>query len=539
MRASAVRAARCLACVLVVGLVPLPALAQEPGPPAELVFQNRTVVTFRSSVFGYPPAERARIARARIAEAVDRGGPGVVTSREIAQGRIVEVDGAGVFALTPADADTLAEQTLEGVTAAAVAALREAVAAAREQRSLPAMAAATGLALGGTAVYLLAVGFLLRGRRRLEAHLERAALERLERTKVIVGVAALQPGLALDAGRRFVGLASWLVMGFLSYVWLTFVFRRFPYTRPWGDELGGYLVTTAAHVGSGVVDAVPGLFFVGVIVLAARILTAVVHGFLERVASGRIEIGWLDTDTALPSRRLVTGVIWLFALGIAYPYLPGAGTQAFQGLSVLVGVMITLGGSSVVGQLLSGVTLAYVRVLRPGDFVQVADVQGQVLKLGLLRTQLRTGLGDEVSVPNSVLLSTSVRNFSRTPTGRGFAVQCGVTIGYGTPWRQVHAMLLEAARRTTALLAEPAPYVRQTALSDFYVEYWLVAFGPEGAPGGRGLVVDALNANVQDVFNEYGVQIMSPHYEGDPDEPQVVPKERWHLAPATRPPKEG
>jgi small-conductance mechanosensitive channel len=219
---------------------------------------------------------------------------------------------------------------------------------------------------------------------------------------------------------------------------------------------------------------------------------------------------------------------------MAYPYLPGSHTEAFRGLSVLVGLMISLGASNLVGQAASGLILIYSRTLKPGEFVKIADTQGTVTELGMFATRVETGLGEEVVLPNSFVLSNTTRNYSRSIAGEGYILDVTVTIGYGTPWRQVHAMLLEAARRTGGVLENPAPFVIQTALSDFYVEYRLVAYAGPTAPAKRARAMSDLHANVQDVFNEYGVQIMSPHYLIDPSEPQVVPKAKWFEAPARR-----
>ena len=153
----------------------------------------------------------------------------------------------------------------------------------------------------------------------------------------------------------------------------------------------------------------------------------------------------------------------------------------------------------------------------------------------MLALRLHTGTGEELVLPNAFVVANMTRNFSREAVGRGFVTQVTVTIGYSTPWRQVHAMLLEAARRTQGMLREPAPYVIQAALSDFYVEYKLVAYAEPETPAERAVVISDLNSNVQDVFNEHGVQIMSPHYFNDPKEPQIVPKERWFEPPAQKP----
>jgi small-conductance mechanosensitive channel len=203
---------------------------------------------------------------------------------------------------------------------------------------------------------------------------------------------------------------------------------------------------------------------------------------------------------------------------------------------VLARMMISIEASGIVGQAAGGLMITYTRTLRMGEYVRVGDTEGTVTDLGIFATRVRTGLGEEVTLPNAYVVANTIKNYSRVVTGgRGFVLDVQVTIGYATPWRQVQAMLLTAAQRTPGLLPEPAPFVVQTALSDFYVEYRLVCYaGPEG-PRPRAMVLDALHANIQDVFNEHGVQIMSPHYVTDPPQPQVVAKENWYAPPA-RPP---
>jgi small-conductance mechanosensitive channel len=220
---------------------------------------------------------------------------------------------------------------------------------------------------------------------------------------------------------------------------------------------------------------------------------------------------------------------------MAYPYLPGANTDAFKGLSVLVGVMVSLGGASVIGQAFNGLILMYTRAYRRGEYVRIGEHEGTVTTLGLFTTRIRTGMGEEITLPNSAVMAGSVKNYSRAVTGTGYIVDTVVTIGYSTPWRQVEAMLKEAASRTTDIVHEPASIVRQTALSDYYVEYRLAAYTPVETPARRIDVLNQLHGHIQDVFNEYGVQIMSPHYMMDPAAPQVVPKKDWYAAPAQAP----
>jgi small-conductance mechanosensitive channel len=225
--------------------------------------------------------------------------------------------------------------------------------------------------------------------------------------------------------------------------------------------------------------------------------------------------------------------VWLFALAMAYPYLPGSQTQAFKGLSVLVGLMVSIGASGTVSQAASGLMLMYTRAYRVGECVRIQDTEGTVVEVGLLSTRVRTGTGDEVMLPNTLVLGNTSRNYSRTVDGTGFVIDTTVTIGYDTPWRQVDAMLKEASRRVECIAETPPPRVIQTALGDFYVEYRLVAYSRREKPQTRAEALSQLHANIQDVFNEYGVQIMSPHYEADPSGAKVVPSDRWFAEPAS------
>lgn len=227
--------------------------------------------------------------------------------------------------------------------------------------------------------------------------------------------------------------------------------------------------------------------------------------------------------------------VWAFAVVMAYPYLPGASSEAFKGVSVLIGLMVTLGGSSLFSQVASGFILLYSRTLRIGEFIRVGEDEGTVIELGLFTTKISTGLGELLSLPNALVLGTVTRNYSRPTNGHGFMLRTKVTIGYDAPWRQVHGLLVEAARRTPGVTSEPPPEVFQTALSDFYIEYQLVCRATQANAKTRADAITALNANVIDIFNEYGVQIMSPHYLADPSSAKVVPRSAWHTAPATPP----
>ncbi len=198
--------------------------------------------------------------------------------------------------------------------------------------------------------------------------------------------------------------------------------------------------------------------------------------------------------------------------------------------------MVSLGSSGIINQVMSGLTITYSRALRKGDFVRIGDVEGTVTHLGLLSTKVKTPRREEMTIPNAFVSSNITTNYSRLHESEGVFVPTAVTIGYDVPWRQVHALLLLAAERTSGIRRQPPPAVRQSGLRDFYVEYTLLVSLDD--PAMRPPVLDSLHANIQDAFNEFGVQIMSPNYEADPEGRKVVPREKWFEAPAVAPDKE-
>jgi small-conductance mechanosensitive channel len=209
--------------------------------------------------------------------------------------------------------------------------------------------------------------------------------------------------------------------------------------------------------------------------------------------------------------------VWLITIAAAYPYLPGSGSEAFKGMSLVVGLGLSLGSTGIVAQAMSGLVVIYSRALSRGDCVRIGETEGVVTEVHLLSTRLFTIQGEEVTIPNTVVVNGAVTNFGRARSGQGALVSTKVSIGYDAPWRQVHALLLQAAKETTGLRAEPAPYVLQRGLDDFYVQYELIAAVEK--PVDRPLVASALHARIQDAFNTAGVQIMSPHFVLQPRNP--------------------
>jgi len=504
--------------------------AEVKSPPADVQVANRRIVTLRADVLGAPPADRAVAVQERIAAVVADGGPLEVGTRDIQDGIAVLIDGHVVFRVFDEDVDAEVEETTTAVAARAADRLRLALGEIREARDSRQMLAAVGYALLATLVLLGVLWALFKAygwsAERLRGFVERRSAGL---TKTLGHQTVGQLGLARLAVMPL-KLLVFLVGVVVVYEWLGLVLAQFPYTRPWGEALLDRLVSRLSEFVLAAMQALPGLLFVLIIFMIARFVTRLLRAFFDGVEHRRIEVPWVDEATARPTGRLLGAFVWLLALVAAYPYFPGSGSEAFKGIGVFVGLMLSIGSSGVVNQVVSGLMLMYSRSFRPGEFVQVGETEGLVREIGFLTTRIETLRHEQVTIPNAVIVGNVTRNLSRLAAQDGLRVPTTVTIGYDAPWRQVQAMLGQAAERTTAILRDPPPRILQTALLDYAVEYTMLVGVAD--PTRRLAVLDELHAHIQDVFNEHGVQIMSPRYEADPAQPKLVPPGEWYKSPA-------
>ena len=517
---------RCLAVWLGLLFLAVPAHAatasgEAIAVEAPLIVANRAVMTFRSEYQGLSPAVRASRARATIDNLLLQARPGIVSQRNDGENQLILIDGIFVFAVQPGDLASSEHLTSEQVAAQSAARLHQALVEIGESRTWEAMARSAALAGLFTAILGLALWGLSHLRSRLLRRLARAVAPKITGLQ-ISGLRVFDGSHLIALLQRLLRFSSILLVALLLYEWLSAVLTLFPYTRPWGERLNELLLEFFGSIALAIFGALPGLGVAITIFILARLAVDFLGKLLERIGKTGASPDWLGADTLPTTRRLISAAIWLFALAMAYPYLPGAQTEAFKGLSVLLGLMISLGATSIVGQGAAGLIMTYTRTMRPGEYVRIGEHEGTVMRLGMFTTTIRTGLGEELTLPNSLITGTVTKNYSRTVEGPGYVIDTTVTIGYDTPWRQVEALLTEAAKRTPGIRDTPAPHVYQTALSDFYPEYRLVAQAVPTQPVPRAEVLSRLHANIQDVFNEYGVQIMSPHYLSDPARPKLV-----------------
>jgi small-conductance mechanosensitive channel len=282
-----------------------------------------------------------------------------------------------------------------------------------------------------------------------------------------------------------------------------------------------------------IVSAMPGILIVLIIFLITAFILKLLKVLLNQVEAGRLHLPGIHPETVGATRKLISVVVWLFALSAAYPFLPGANSLAFKGISVFFGLMLTLGSAGVMNHAMSGLVLIYSRALRKGDIIRVADNEGLVTEIGMLATKIITRENYVVTVPNAVVVSGKITNLSAQNPDGGVNLTTGVTIGYDTPWRQVHAMLEIAARRAKCIDQSQQPLVRQLSLMDWYIAYELQV----KLRAGQSLAEarNELHSNIQDVFNEFNVQIMSPNFVMQPEGAVVVTEDNWYAAPAEKP----
>ncbi|HMN01399.1 MAG TPA: mechanosensitive ion channel family protein [Geobacter anodireducens] len=301
-----------------------------------------------------------------------------------------------------------------------------------------------------------------------------------------------------------------LAVFLLVCVYLLSVLSFFPWTRRFAPLLLHYLTNPLVTAVKAVADYLPNLFFIAVIVVIAYFISRLMKVIIGEIGKGTISIPGFYPEWAEPTYKICRFLVIAFAVTVAFPYLPGSESPAFKGISIFLGVLFSLGSTSAVANVVAGIIITYMRAYHIGDRIKVGDTVGDVVEKNLLITRLRTIKNVDVTIPNSLLLSSHVLNYSSSVQEYGLILNTSVTIGYDTPWRQVHELLISAARRTEHVLELPEPFILQTALNDFYVTYELNAYTDK--PNRMANLYSQLHQNIQDTFNEAGVEIMSPHY---------------------------
>ncbi len=482
---------------------------QNAGAP--VVSEGQTLFTIRVSLGPFSAADRAAAAGARILQLardltipVDAvtAAPSDSSTDLVARDRVL---------LTITDADAAAAGVTRAQLAAAyVADIRSAIERRRAEYSTRSLLIGSGY----TALATLAMLALLWSIRRVYPAARRklvAARGGRIRAVRLQQAELLSAETILRFLARCLFLARAVAVLLVLYFYVPLVLSFFPWTREYAPQIFGYFTAPLRAAGAAAVGYLPSLAVIVLAALAALLCIRLSHFLFDQLERGTISWAGFYPEWAQPTHKIVRSLILAVMVIVMFPYLPGAESPAFKGVSIFVGVLVSLGSSSAVSNVVAGTILTYTRAFQVGDRVRIADTTGDVLEKTLLATRLQTIKNEVVTVPNSMVLGSHVTNFSSSgASGNYLILHTTVTIGYDAPWRTVHGLLIEAAGRTAAILAEPKPFVLQTALDDFYVHYQINAYTAE--PARMAVTYAELHQNIQDAFNEAGVEIMSPHF---------------------------
>ncbi|NLR78961.1 mechanosensitive ion channel family protein [Chitinophaga eiseniae] len=297
---------------------------------------------------------------------------------------------------------------------------------------------------------------------------------------------------------------------FIFYITLPFVFSIFPWTKGIADKLINWTLAPVKSAGYSFLQYLPKLLTIVVIYFITRYLAKLVNYLAEEIASGNLSIKGFYPDWARPTGSGIKFLLYAFMFVVIFPYLPGSDSKIFQGVSVFLGILFSLGSSSAISNVIAGFVITYMRPFKIGDRVKIGDITGDVIEKNLLVTRLRTIKNEEITVPNASILNGHTINFTSSSKDPGLIIHTTVTIGYDVPWKQVHEQLIKAAMATEGVMGEKQPFVLQTALNDFSVAYEINAYTDR--PHQMALLYSELHRNIQDCFNAAGIEIMSPNY---------------------------
>jgi small-conductance mechanosensitive channel len=303
---------------------------------------------------------------------------------------------------------------------------------------------------------------------------------------------------------------KWLLIALLVYIALPILFGIFPWTKGFAATLFGYILNPLTKMGLGFWNYLPNLITILVIIFVFRYVLKGIHFLKNEIEKGNLELPGFYPDWANPTYQIVRIIVFAFMLIVIFPYLPGSDSAVFQGVSVFLGFLFTFGSAGSLSNIIAGLILTYMRLFKIGDRVKIGEVVGDVIEKSLLVTRIRTIKNEIISIPNSTVMGSHTINYSSDAPEKGLIIHSTVTIGYDVPWKDMHAALINAALKTALVVIDPKPFVLQTSLDDFYVSYEINAYIKE--PNKQAVIYSELHQNIQDVCNEKGIEIMSPHY---------------------------
>ena len=507
---------------------PEPTAAETTGaarPAVPVFLGGRQVFVVRSPRNGLDPAQRAVAIRRRIDAAIaDRGTPAdSVWMRRSGEGIEVWLGRHFLWMIAHQDAEGMSVPQLAAMVGELPAQVTRGILRERAGRSPRGVLIAVLIAIGLTIVALVLARLLVAASRRWRSFLDRSLPKHLRDVRIGTFEVLSQQQLTGIVGGTL-ARADLVVGVLLLYGYLTALFSLFPWSQGWSWQLLHFAREELVAAALAVARAIPNLLILTGIFLLFRWLIQLSDHFFDAVDQGSVHVDWIHPELARPTKRLVGIGLWICAAAVAYPYLPGAQSKAVQGISILLGVMVSLGSSGIVGNVIAGIVLMYSRSFSKGDRVKVGEIVADVVNLGFFATKLRTPRNEEVTVPNGQLANQPILNYTRLAKEAGLILHTQVTIGYDADWRTVHSLLIEAATRVEGVEREPVPWVFQRSLNDYHITYEICCVTRRSHE--QLLLYTRLHQEIQDAFSRAGVEILSPMYNALRDaNAQVLPRE--------------
>ncbi len=310
-------------------------------------------------------------------------------------------------------------------------------------------------------------------------------------------------------------IIRWIIFLLVLYIALPIIFSIFPISRHWGDVLFHLIWTPFRSIFISIWEYLPNVFSILVIYFVMKYVIKFVKYIFHEIEAEKLQISGFHSDWAVPTFSIIKFLLYAFMFVLIFPLLPGSHSDIFKGVSVFIGILFSLGSSTAIANMVAGLVITYMRPFRIGDRIKIADVVGDVVEKTLLITRIRTTKNEIITIPNSSVLSGNTTNYSSEANNQGLILHTTVTIGYDVPWKDMHQALIDAALLTEAILQEPTPFVLQTSLDDFYVAYQINAYTREASR--QAHMYSQLHQNIQNVCNERGIEILSPHYRAERD----------------------
>ena len=488
----------------------LSALSWGQDTSAPVRIDGREVVRIYGPLGSFAAKDRAAAVEGRIIALAEQGYTGKVGTRAIPSENATAVFAGPVMVMGVTDLDAqIAGVSRDELARRYAAAVQKAIEGYRASHTWRRFLISVGEAVAVWTIFWLTAWALLKSTRWLNARSE-SRLRRFLADREVGGIHSLLweriRTLLMTVVRAAVGL---LLLSEFSFA-MSFTFGLFPQTAGVSTTLMDYLESAFGRVGLAIIRYLPSGGFVLIVCFLTHYFLKALKFWADAIETGELPVKGMHPEMVKPTYQLFRFIVIIFALVVAFPYLPGGQSDAFKGVSIFLGVLLSLGSSSAVSNVLAGLVLTYMRPFRAGDRVKIADTVGDVMEKNLLVTRVRTIKNVEVVIPNAAILGNQILNYSALALNAGLILNTTVTIGYDAPWRTVHDLLIRAALKTDGILADPVPFVLETSLNDFHISYELNAYTNQANEMHN--INSNLHQSIQDSFNEAGVEIMSPTF---------------------------